>query len=227
MPKAVPWTMKDVLVGIASLVAVAILLLSGIVAALVLLNIKSVSGRIVLSLYATLLLDVLMLVIAWAQTVHKYHISWRAFGFKPLGKGSLVAAWAVVGAGLVISVVYGAVVSLLKLNALQSPPLPPVFSGGGWSWMLGGLLVLVMAPIAEETFFRGFLFASIGRRYGFWWGAGVSAALFAAAHAQVGVLIPVFILGLFLAWLYSRTQSLWSCILAHFLYNGLVLAIAH
>ena len=225
-PEAVPWTIRDVLVGTAFLTVLAVLLLSGLVAAALLLNMKGAADRILLSLYVTLLLDVLMLAIVWNLTVRKYRVRWRTLGFKSLGGRAFVAAWAVVGAGLVISVVYGAVVSLLKLDALKSPPLPPIFSAGGWSWVLGGVLVLVMAPIAEETFFRGFVFTGISQRFGFWWGAGISAILFAVAHAQLGALIPVFVLGLFLAWLYSRTQSLWSCILAHFLYNGLVLAVA-
>jgi membrane protease YdiL (CAAX protease family) len=42
----------------------------------------------------------------------------------------------------------------------------------------------------------------------------ISGALFSIAHLGSGGLVPAFILGILLAWLYWKTGSLWPCILA-------------
>jgi len=89
------------------------------------------------------------------------------------------------------------------------------------------LLAVLVAPFAEEIFFRGFIFSGIGNRYGYGWGAILSALIFALVHVltlwQLGVLVPIFLLGLLLAWLYMRTGSIWPCIFTHFAYNTIAL----
>jgi membrane protease YdiL (CAAX protease family) len=85
------------------------------------------------------------------------------------------------------------------------------------------ITAVIVAPLAEEVFFRGFLFAGISKRWGYSWGVIVSGALFSVAHAGSGGLVPIFILGMLLAWLYIKTGSLWPCIFAHFAYNSLAL----
>jgi membrane protease YdiL (CAAX protease family) len=54
----------------------------------------------------------------------------------------------------------------------------------------------------------------------------VSSAVFAVAHLDPVALIPTFILGLLLAYLYQRANSLWPGIILHFLVNGLSLCAA-
>ena len=87
------------------------------------------------------------------------------------------------------------------------------------------VLLILVAPVVEETFFRGFVFPGIGRRYGMWWGATVSAALFAAMHVSLGALFPLFVMGLLLAWVYFRTRSIWACIGFHAAYNSVALIL--
>ncbi|MCK4964736.1 MAG: CPBP family intramembrane metalloprotease, partial [Dehalococcoidia bacterium] len=68
------------------------------------------------------------------------------------------------------------------------------------------------------------LFAGIGNRYGYGWGAVFSALIFAMAHLmQPGAFLPIFLLGLLLAWLYMKTGSIWACIITHSVYNSLAL----
>jgi len=63
----------------------------------------------------------------------------------------------------------------------------------------------------------------LGRRWGYAWGAVISAILFSLGHAEVGVIVPIFVLGLVLTWLYVRSGTILACILAHFIYNSLAL----
>lgn len=83
------------------------------------------------------------------------------------------------------------------------------------------LLAVIIAPLFEEIFFRGFLFRALASSWGWLPGAAVSAAVFGIAHAQPDVFIPLFTLGLVLAWVYKRTGSLWTSISLHALFNGI------
>ncbi len=83
------------------------------------------------------------------------------------------------------------------------------------------VLAVVMAPLFEELFFRGFLFRGLARSWGWPLGAVVSSAVFGAAHMQLTVFVPLFALGFVLAWTYERTGSLWTPISLHAVFNGI------
>jgi len=82
------------------------------------------------------------------------------------------------------------------------------------------VVAVIMAPLFEETFFRGFLFRGLATSWGWVWGALASAAVFALAHQQLSVFLPLFALGFALAWVYKRTGSLWTSIAMHSLFNA-------
>ena len=86
--------------------------------------------------------------------------------------------------------------------------------------------IVIAAPMAEETFFRGFLFAGLLRRFGLWPAAAVSAALFAATHIDVALLGPAFLAGIVFAIVYWRTGSVWPTILAHTAQNAIAFGLA-
>jgi len=81
----------------------------------------------------------------------------------------------------------------------------------------------VLAPLAEETFFRGFLFTGLRQKYGWMKSMLISAAIFGAFHLQPAAFIPTFLLGCLLAFIRQRTGSLWPAIILHFLVNALAL----
>jgi len=159
---------------------------------------------------------------AWLFSARKYRCGWRSLGFRrfDLRQGLLLAA-AIVCVGLVIGVLY----EYLMEHAFNQTPsdMYTAFTDSGLGMAALAITAVIVAPLAEEVFFRGFLFPAIGRRYGLGWGVVVSGALFSIAHLGSGGLVPAFILGILLAWLYWKTGSLWPCILTHFAYNSLVL----
>ena len=78
----------------------------------------------------------------------------------------------------------------------------------------------VLAPIVEETVFRGLLYGWVAGRWGTIAAWIVSSVLFAAAHYEPAHVILVLPLGLWFGWLRRRTDSLWPSLVAHMVNNG-------
>lgn len=83
------------------------------------------------------------------------------------------------------------------------------------------LVVAVAAPIGEELFFRGFVFNVLRNRMNFTSAVWLSAALFAMLHVSVRNFLPILVIGVLLARLYARTESLWSSVVMHGTFNFL------
>ena len=95
-----------------------------------------------------------------------------------------------------------------------------------------GVYAVVVAPFAEELFFRGILFSALEARRGFGVAALLSSLAFAAVHyvpapwpdavLLMAVMIPT---GFGLAWIRSRRGSLYASIGAHLAFNVIGLAL--
>ena len=99
----------------------------------------------------------------------------------------------------------------------------------GLGWLVaGGFLVVVLAPVAEELFFRGFFYGSLRGQLGAPGAAVASSVVFALVHftsAQTLSLLPLLgVLGLLFCFLYERTGSLYPCIALHALNNAVAYA---
>lgn len=80
---------------------------------------------------------------------------------------------------------------------------------------------VVVAPIAEELFFRGVAYNAWIRERGPRFALYGSAALFALIHGSVFALVPIFALGIALALVYRRTGSLPAAIAMHAGFNAI------
>lgn len=116
-------------------------------------------------------------------------------------------------------------------TALLGPhPQPVIVSVGAHSGV--GALALdlltgaLVAPFAEELFYRGLLFQGLAQRAPFAVAASVSALLFALAHG-LGVAVPIFFLGIGLAYVYRRTGSIFASMTTHGLVNAVSVAALH
>lgn len=85
---------------------------------------------------------------------------------------------------------------------------------------------LLVAPVAEEIFFRGVAFNAWERERGPWVAVVGSALLFAAIHSSLFALVPIFALGVVLALLYRSTRSLVATIAMHAGFNAISVTIA-
>ena len=87
------------------------------------------------------------------------------------------------------------------------------------------LTAVVIAPIAEELIFRGYIFGVLRRYAGRWWALLISASVFAAIHGHIPSLAGLFVLAAALTLVYEGAGSLWAPILMHALFNGLTVIL--
>lgn len=94
--------------------------------------------------------------------------------------------------------------------------------------VLAVVMIAVVAPVAEEIFFRGMLFGGLRTRFSLWPAAIISGVAFGIPHVTSGptAAIPLSVFGVALAWIYNRTGSIWPCILIHVVNNGIALYAA-
>lgn len=91
---------------------------------------------------------------------------------------------------------------------------------------LAVLAVVILAPIAEELFFRGVVFNAWLREAGPRVAYVGSSLLFAVIHLSLAAVVPIFLLGLALAWIYRRTGNLLAPIAMHATVNGISVGLA-
>ena len=82
--------------------------------------------------------------------------------------------------------------------------------------------LLVLTPIAEEVYTRGFVYTILRKRYGVVTAAVASSLLFSAFHLSPWYFFQIFVVGLGLAWLREKYQSVAPAIVAHAVINLLV-----
>ena len=103
---------------------------------------------------------------------------------------------------------------------------------GDGTVILLGFVMLILMPLGEEILFRGIAYIGFAGRFGQTKGMVFSALLFAVLHGYICSFmplvlggVPIFLIGLTLAWLYIRTKSLIPCILTHSLVNLILILI--
>ncbi|MEM9136826.1 MAG: type II CAAX endopeptidase family protein [Cyanobacteria bacterium P01_F01_bin.42] len=88
------------------------------------------------------------------------------------------------------------------------------------TWFVLLFMVSVLAPLFEETVFRGFALTSLYRYFPLWVAVTASALLFAIAHLNIADFLPLFCLGCILGTVYARSKNLLASIMLHSLWNG-------
>ena len=97
----------------------------------------------------------------------------------------------------------------------------------GIAFLILALLVVLVAPVVEELFYRGLLMRAAARRWGDPAAVVVSSAVFAASHFEIVIFPGIFAFGVVLAVLAVRTGRLGASIAAHIGFNAVtVLALA-
>jgi uncharacterized protein len=95
-----------------------------------------------------------------------------------------------------------------------------------WQISLFLMIASLIVPIKEELVFRGFIYPAFRDRVGVNWGIILTAVFFALVHGDLIRFIPLLIGGIALNIVYQRTGSLYSSIVAHGVWNGIMGVLA-
>lgn len=219
-----PWFGPVAFLTAVVLTAVSTLTLSGLLAVLLDVS-RNAPGLLI---FATLVQDAAFVLVAVALAARVARPSPAAFGMRPMPPARVLKS-TVLAAGLFlgISLLYGLLVSpegeqssLERLGADR----------GGALLVAAGVLVILVAPFAEEVFFRGFFYRALRNRHSVAVAVTLNATLFGLIHfdgAGTLVLLPLLaVLGAFFCLLYEWTGSLYPAIALHVVNNALAFGAA-
>lgn len=156
------------------------------------------------------------------------------FGFRRIRLRTGIAAFVLAGVGYYTATALYQ--TLFSLRGTDKLPKELGVGKSGAALAAAAVFVCVIAPMAEEFFFRGFLFGALrrwrievlGRQLGTWAAAAVTGILFGLAHtgsASSQYLIPLGLLGFILCLVRWRTRSLYPCMALHSFNNSLALGV--
>ncbi len=159
---------------------------------------------------------------AFRPVATRTRLALKALGFRRFQAGVafswiLLLSFVIFGA----NALYGYLIQTFHLPLQTNDQVILMFSKNAPLTTYATLIVAVfVAPVCEEVFFRGFVFAGLLRGMPVGWAIILSALIFAVAHGDPGSFAVLLIIGLALAFLRWRTKSLWPGIILHTLNNG-------
>ena len=139
--------------------------------------------------------------------------------------GGLAAFWA----AEVFEILSESIMNLFHLKP-DAQDLVKELQGNGLGFgqrFFWAIRVMVMAPVVEETLFRGVLYPTIkqlGRPKLALWGTSL---LFGLMHANMVSFIPLTLFAVLLVFLYEKTDNLLAPIVAHGVFNGTNFIMLH
>ncbi len=88
------------------------------------------------------------------------------------------------------------------------------------------IVTVVLAPVFEELFFRGLFYPALRRRVGVTAAIVLNGVIFGILHFQPLYMLSLILVGVVLAYLYEKTDSLAAPMITHALYNLVVTLVS-
>jgi uncharacterized protein len=230
----VPWGWSDLLVLLVAAFAL-LLVLTTVVAAgfraagVSMAEIKqSIAEQGLLSIIAMALLSVCLLIYLAAQMRLRFHSQvWRTLGWRPLRTEEVPRRTAYLGliaAGFLLSFLVSAASSLFKTKT--SMPIEQFFQDRHTAILLL-IMSVTLAPLLEETVFRGYIYPVAARSFGIPIGILFTGTIFGLLHSsqlgnnwpQVGLLVLV---GIIFTYARSKTGTVVASYILHVSYNSFI-----
>lgn len=178
---------------------------------------------------AALSVDLALLGVAYVRFIRPGVLTFAEFGLdrasfrvSNVGVGLLAGVGVLVFSAAIQSVMQALGVrqtQLANLSCVRDFPLAGFFA----VVLAGG----VLAPIAEEIFFRGYVFRSYLLTRGPLVAYGATSLLFATLHLNLPALLPIIALSLIFCFAYQRTGSLVPSMVAHAVNNTTAFCILY
>lgn len=173
-------------------------------------------------------LALLATVVFWVKVVHKRNL--RALWFRNFSLANVLTGVGVGVAGEFVAIIIAAIMTSIIQNVTNRPVTQPKqislqTNPSALVLTIVGLSVIVFAPLAEEAFFRGFVFRGLLRWARPGWAIVLSAAIFGIAHLIPLIMVPIFGLGVLLAAIVRSRKSIVPSICAHMTFNAIGFAV--
>lgn len=182
------------------------------------------------TLLATICIEGSLGLWVWLWVKLRHNGGFAQLGFKPrrgdVGAGVLAALLGLGVGAAITQIVLTLANNVTERNVEPPQQLPEIQHGA--EIFLAGIAVVIVAPIAEEMFFRGFLYQAFRRWRGVRQAVLISGFVFAIAHVSPIIMPSIFALGVIFAYLFERRSSLTATIAGHMVYNliGFILIVA-
>lgn len=168
-------------------------------------------------------LALLLLTTGWVR--YRHGLGWGSLGLRRPTARALGLGLATAAVGMVvaygITALIGEAYEAIAGKPMEMPKQVDLQANPGVGLLvLLGVVVVGLAPLAEEMFFRGFVYRSMRR-----WAAPASAAVlsglvFGAAHFIPLVVISTALLGIVLARVVEREGDIMAAVVAHIAFNA-------
>lgn len=213
-----PWTSRDLtkILGIT---------IGGIIIALGILNtLNHTTENTATSFLGSFILQwLLILTPLFIYTKNKYKLSTSIFGLKKVAPGRVIkeilrayALFISINFIIALFIIYSGV----QIPGYQvQENIAQNFSETSAALTIGIIVIMILAPIIEEIFFRGFILRTLVNRIGVHIGSIFTALIFASLHFPWQSFIPIFILGMIMNSMAIRTKSIIPSISFHIVNN--------
>jgi uncharacterized protein len=150
---------------------------------------------------------------AFTRTPRAWHFGVRATPFWP------TAGWTVLAFGLMLGIEVGTI----ELFGVDGTDFEELGDLSGLAALAIVIVVVLLAPVAEEIFFRAFFYRALRTRLRVWSASLITGCVFASVHLQYYsepvLLLVIAAFGIGQCLLYERTGSLFAVIATHAAFN--------
>ena len=182
-------------------------------------------GEHVVFLVAAILLHGSMLLTVWFFAIRPRGGTWALLGFrrvKPISTTLIVVFGVAIAQSAVVG--YTLLVQQLGIEFLIPDSLPREWANDPVSFAIIAISAVIVAPLVEEIFFRGFIYQALRRTMAILPAALLTSLVFGIAHIDPAIIIPIALVGMILLGIYRWTGNLWSSIITHAGYNAVAVA---
>lgn len=181
--------------------------------------------------FNTLVMNVVGLSVIWYFIVKKYGQKISDVGLTSKGFVKSVS-YAAIGYVAIIPILFGIMIATFYITEFFKVQMPMqsvvrIFINEKNTTVLffSTIFAAIFGPVAEEIFFRGFMYKAVKKKTGAAVAVIITSVVFSLLHAHIVGFVPIFALGVLLAYLYEKTGSLTSSIAVHISHNLAMVAL--
>ncbi|MBM7623441.1 CPBP family intramembrane glutamic endopeptidase [Sporohalobacter salinus] len=175
-----------------------------------------------------------MLTVSMYIILTKYNLSLKNLGFQVIDLKRIITLGVIGGFGIcsmVMLVNLGVQKLIMDWWGIMIPSQPIISelmdTHSQLTFVVYASLIVIVAPITEEIFFRGLMYQYFKDKFGLIKGGFLAAGIFGILHFSLWSFLATFLGGLGLIILYEMSQSLYTSIIAHATWNFIIVTIIY